>query len=117
MMTYPSPLRRSWASLPWGRGVRADLENLATLNIASFRAGAATGAHVEPLRHPTALTPIPNRDFDDYVYDLDEQLRLSGRRFRRRRRCLSALKADHTSVEAAPLNLVSAETAIRVWRM
>ncbi|MEV6412966.1 phosphatidylglycerol lysyltransferase domain-containing protein [Kribbella sp. NPDC051718] len=117
VMTYPSPISSGSVSLLWGRGVRADLDDLAALDIASFRADAGTGAHVESLRHPAALTPIPNRDFDDYIYDLDEQLRLSGGRFRHRRRCLSALKRDYASVEAVPLDLASAETTAQVWRM
>ncbi|WP_248580878.1 phosphatidylglycerol lysyltransferase domain-containing protein [Nocardioides sp. InS609-2] len=116
-MTYPSPISSGSVSLLWGRGTPADLDDLTALGIAPFRADADTGAHVESLRHPAPFTCIPNRDFDDYVYNLDEQLGLNGRRFRHRRRCLSALERDYASVEAVPLVLGAAETNAEVWRM
>lgn len=117
VMTYPSPISSGSVSLLWGRGITADLDGLLALDIESFRTDVDTGAHVESLRDPAPLTSIPNRDFDDYVYDLDEQLGLSGRRFRHRRRCLSALERRFTSVAAVHLDLGSPETRSQVWRM
>lgn len=117
VLTYPSPISAGSVSLLWGRGSASDLDALAALDIASFRADVATGAHVEALRDPPPLTAIPFRDFDDYLYDLDEQLALDGRRFRHRRRCLAGLERDYGEVGAVPLELTSRETAEQVWRL
>lgn len=117
VLTFPSPISTGTVSLLWGRGTTADLDALADLDIASFRTDVGTAAHVEQLDHATTLAGIPRRDFDDYLYDLAEQVALDGRRFRHRRRCLSALERDYTTVASVALDLAEPGTRAEVWRI
>lgn len=117
VLTFPSPISTGVVSLLWGRGTTADSDALADLDIASFRSDVETATHIEQLNHATTLAGIPSRDFDDYLYDLGEQVALDGRRFRHRRRCLSALERDYTTASSVPLDLAEPDAWVEVWRI
>jgi len=98
--------------LLWGSGSRSDLELLtAELGGAVLRSDVATARHVEDLRPRPAFSVHPNRAIDDYIYDLGEQVSMTGKKFSRRRTYLRALQRSSPSSRIVSLDPTDAADA------
>jgi hypothetical protein len=101
----------TFSTLLGGRGSGDDLAT-AMAGHTMLRADPATAEHA--LDIGTGVAVFSARGFDEYLYDLPEQLALQGKRFGRRRTYLRSLERDAGSVELTDLDLESAHDASAV---
>ncbi len=116
VLSYPAPEDAGFATLLWGEGESEDLR-AAMAGRLLVRVGSRTADHVLTTAYGTELAAFPARNFDEYLYDLDAQVGLSGSRFARRRTYLRALERSATTVEFVDLDLSSTADLAEVGRL
>lgn len=114
VLQCPGAEEGTFSTLLWGRGACGDLA-AAMAGHPMLRADLATAQHAVDVG--TGVAAFPARGFDEYLYDLEEQLALRGKRFGRRRTYLHSLERDAGSVELTDLDLDSARDASAVARL
>lgn len=104
VLRCPGAEKGTYSTLLWGRGSSDDLARV-MVQYPLLRADLPTSEHAARLG--TDIVTFPASNFDEYLYDLPEQLALQGKRFGRRRTYLRSLERDSRSLELTDLDLDS----------
>lgn len=116
-LTFPAPGTAEPVTLLWGRGDDHDLVHEFARAPTIFRTDPCTLKHLNALRASVPFATAPAPGFNDYIYDLPEQVNLNGKPFARRRTYLRSLERSYNSVAFVDLDLSNHSIATQINRI